>query len=228
MNIIFKVMPNIVSICSTTVHTRRGIQNATVQGLPVQTTCTPVQHSPLQSMILFVFADTQEAPKSLSLDSSSSLESLTSLDGDDGGMRARSPPLLTSSMLIPPPPLPFVSPRPAPPPLLLPGHRTSGGAFTSYVRRRGEPDGRTACAGETGGSGVASNKTVGGGCGSAAAPTVGKVQYCDALIQCKEEVVEILEYPAWSMRPNCAQQTVSAYTYTIKGCCHKRLLILEK
>ena len=139
--------------------------------------------SPLQSVILFDFADTQEAPKSLSLDSSSSLESLTSLDGDDDdGMRARSPPLLTSSMLIPPPPLPFVSPRPAPPPLLLPGHRTSGGAFTSYVRRRGEPDGRTACAGETGGSGVASNKTVGGGCGNATAPTVGKVQYCDTLI----------------------------------------------
>ena len=134
-------------------------------------------------MFLFDFADTQEAPKSLSLDSSSSLESLTSLDGDDDGMRARSPPLLTSSMLIPPPPLPFVSPRPAPPPLLLPGHRTSGGAFTSYVRRRGEPDGRTACAGETGGSGVASNKTVGGGCGNATAPTVAKVQYCDTLIR---------------------------------------------
>lgn len=27
---------------------------------------------------------------------------------------------------------------------MLAGHR--GGAFTSYVRRRGEPDGRTACA----------------------------------------------------------------------------------
>jgi hypothetical protein len=138
--------------------------------------------TPLQSVFLFHFADTQEAPKSLSLDSSSSLESLTSLDGDDDGMRARSPPLLNSSMLIPPPPLPFVSPRPAPPPLLLPGHRASGGAFTSYVRRRGEPDGRTACAGETGGSGVASTKTVGGGCGSAAVSTVGKVRYCDTLI----------------------------------------------
>jgi len=35
MNIILKAMPNIVSICSTTVHTCRGMQNATVQGLPV-------------------------------------------------------------------------------------------------------------------------------------------------------------------------------------------------
>ena len=40
---------------------------------------------------------------------------------------------------------------------------------------------------------MASNKTVGGGCGNAAAPTVGKVQYCDTLIQCKEEVVYTLE-----------------------------------
>ena len=142
---------------------------------------TAVQHTPLKSLFLFDFADTQEAPKSLSLGSSSSLESLTSLDGDDG-LRARSPPLLTSSMLIPPPPLPFVSPQPAPPPLLLPGHRVSGGAFTSYVRRRGEPDGRTACAGETGGSRVASTKTVGGGNGNAAASTVGKVQYCGTVI----------------------------------------------
>lgn len=125
-----------------------------------------------------VYADTQEAPKSLSLGSSSSLESLTSLDGDNDGVRARSPPLLTSTMAIPPPPLPFVSPRPAPPPLLLPGHRGSGGAFTSYVRRRGEPDGRTACAGETGGGNMASVKTPGAGNGNTATSTVGKVQYC--------------------------------------------------
>lgn len=126
--------------------------------------------------VLSVYADTQEAPKSLSLGSSSSLESLTSLDGDNDGVRARSPPLLTSSMMIPPPPLPFVSPRPAPPPLLLPGHRGSGGAFTSYVRRRGEPDGRTACAGETGGNNMASTKTPGAGSGNTAASAVGKVQ----------------------------------------------------
>ncbi|XP_068086833.1 tetratricopeptide repeat protein 28 [Anabrus simplex] len=103
---------------------------------------------------LLALFDTQEAPKSLSLDSSSSLESLTSLDGDDDvrAMRSRSPPLLPPShsvMVMPPPPLPFVSPRPAPP-LLLPGHRGSGGAFTSYVRRRGEPDGHTACGAESG------------------------------------------------------------------------------
>ena len=126
---------------------------------------------------LLALFDTQEAPKSLSLGSSSSLESLTSLDGDDDGVRARSPPLLTSSMLMPPPPLPFVSPRPAPPPLLLPGHRSSGGAFTSYVRRRGEPDGRTACAGETGNKPPGSNSTV---------ANVGKVshvfQFCLILI----------------------------------------------
>jgi len=127
-------------------------------------------------------------------------------------MRARSPPLLTSSMLIPPPPLPFVSPRPAPPPLLLPGHRTSGGAFTSYVRRRGEPDGRTACAGETGGSGVASNKTVGGGCGNAtAAPTVGKVQYCDTLIRVLGGSGGNIGIPAWSRHPYCTQQTICLY-----------------
>jgi len=134
------------------------------------------------SYFLFDFADTQEAPKSLSLGSSSSLESLTSLDGDDDGVRARSPPLLTSSMMIPPPPLPFVTPRPAPPPVLLPGHRGSGGAFTSYVRRRGEPDGRTACAGETGGSSMASTKTPGGGNGNTTASTVGKVQSFDIFL----------------------------------------------
>jgi hypothetical protein len=135
------------------------------------------------------------------------LESLTSLDGDDDRVRARSPPLLTSSMMIPPPPLPFVSPRPAPPPLLLPGHRGSGGAFTSYVRRRGEPDGRTACAGEAGGSSVASTKITGGN-GNTAAPTVGKVQYrhnntaCsveDSVLRHVEDEVRTLKYPAWSL-----------------------------
>lgn len=65
-------------------------------------------------------SDTQEAPKSLSLESSSSLESLASLEENDP----------------PPRPLPLPQPR-------------SGGAFASYVRRRGEPDGRTACSAET-------------------------------------------------------------------------------
>nr|CAD7450053.1 unnamed protein product [Timema bartmani] len=101
---------------------------------------------------LLALFDTQEAPKSLSLESSSSLESLTSLDGDEEGLHgihSRSPPVvnLPHTMIVAPhPPLPFGYSRPA----LLPGHRSSGGAFTSYVRRRGEPDGRTACAGENG------------------------------------------------------------------------------
>lgn len=68
----------------------------------------------------FSNVDTQEAPKSLSLESSSSLESLASLEENDP----------------PPRPLPLPQPR-------------SGGAFASYVRRRGEPDGRTACSTET-------------------------------------------------------------------------------
>ncbi|XP_046683407.1 tetratricopeptide repeat protein 28 isoform X2 [Homalodisca vitripennis] len=80
---------------------------------------------------LLALFDTQEAPKSLSLASSSSMESLASLDeeGETG--------------TLPPPPLPRGP--------LVPGLRASGapGAFTSYVRRRGEPDGRTACAAET-------------------------------------------------------------------------------
>ncbi|EEB13728.1 rapsynoid, putative [Pediculus humanus corporis] len=77
---------------------------------------------------------------SLSLDSSSSLESLTSLDNVES--RPRSP-----QGTAPPPPLPFVPNRP-----ILPGKfnflRGTGGAFTSYVRRRGEPDGRTASSAE--------------------------------------------------------------------------------
>ncbi|XP_071443187.1 tetratricopeptide repeat protein 28, partial [Hetaerina americana] len=98
---------------------------------------------------LLALFDTQEAPNSLSLDSYSSLESLESAgavgeededneDDDDVG-RCVPPP--------PPPPAPFsvVPPsnnrRTAPTPLLL----GRSGAFTNYVRRRGEPDGRTAC-----------------------------------------------------------------------------------
>nr|CAD7575327.1 unnamed protein product [Timema californicum] len=113
--------------------------------------------------------DTQEAPKSLSLESSSSLESLTSLDGDEEGLHgihSRSPPVvhLPHTMIVAPhPPLPFGYSRPA----LLPGHRSSGGAFTSYVRRRGEPDGRTACAGENGVTAVPTKVNL--------APTVNKI-----------------------------------------------------
>lgn len=78
-----------------------------------------------------MYADTQEAPKSLSLASSSSMESLASLDEE------------AETGTLPPPPLPRGP--------LVPGLRASGtpGAFTSYVRRRGEPDGRTSCAAET-------------------------------------------------------------------------------
>ncbi|XP_054281377.1 tetratricopeptide repeat protein 28 [Macrosteles quadrilineatus] len=80
---------------------------------------------------LLALFDTQEAPKSLSLASSSSMESLASLDEE------------AETGTLPPPPLPRGP--------LVPGLRASGtpGAFTSYVRRRGEPDGRTACAAET-------------------------------------------------------------------------------
>ncbi|KAI5696189.1 hypothetical protein M8J75_009497 [Diaphorina citri] len=73
---------------------------------------------------LLALFDTQEAPKSLSLESASSLESLASLGAEE-----------EADHLAPMPPI-----TPAPPPPLL---RHTGGAFTSYVRRRGEPDGRT-------------------------------------------------------------------------------------
>lgn len=76
--------------------------------------------------IFFFFADTQEAPKSLSIDSSSSLESLAS---DDNDLSHSDNELGT------------MRPQKQPPPL-LPG----GGAFANYARRRGEPDGRTASA----------------------------------------------------------------------------------
>lgn len=74
----------------------------------------------------------------MSLDSSSSLESLASIENNDpephsdGELhRAASSPNL-GKVIVPPPPLP------------LGGPRLSQGAFTSYVRHRGEPDGRTA------------------------------------------------------------------------------------
>lgn len=86
----------------------------------------------------FTFKDTQEAPKSLSIDSSSSLESLASIDNDfshsDNELNMCSTPKSTSKSM----------PRILPPfkRTVLPSKRL-GGAFTSYVRRRGEPDGRT-------------------------------------------------------------------------------------
>ncbi|XP_062528966.1 tetratricopeptide repeat protein 28 isoform X2 [Bombyx mori] len=88
---------------------------------------------------LLALFDTQEAPRSLSLESSSSVESLASID--DGDLEPHSdgepPPRQhrQSASSVPPPPLPIGS---------------CGGAFTMYVRGsttevgRGEPDGRTA------------------------------------------------------------------------------------
>lgn len=81
--------------------------------------------------------DTQEAPKSLTIDSSSSLESLASVDNDfshsDNELNVCSTPKSPQSK----PRMPLFSST------ILPSKRL-GGAFTSYVRRRGEPDGRTA------------------------------------------------------------------------------------
>jgi len=61
-------------------------------------------------MCVLSIADTQEAPKSLSLDSGSSMESLASVTHTEKNLVER--------------------PR-------------LGGAFASYVRHRGEPDGKT-------------------------------------------------------------------------------------
>lgn len=94
----------------------------------------------LEIKLVIYLSDTQEAPKSLTIDSSSSLESLASVDNDfshsDNELNACPPQNL-------PPNKPMVR---IPPPFsrtVLPTKRL-GGAFTSYVRRRGEPDGRTA------------------------------------------------------------------------------------
>ena len=104
---------------------------------------------------LLALFDTQEAPKNLSIDSSSSLESLNSLEpGEDDDLIDRSSPPNVSgdmseglrSLPLPHPPLPVIPTRPRP--LPPPGHRSTVTAFTSYVRRRGEPDGRTATSGE--------------------------------------------------------------------------------
>ncbi|XP_045503634.1 tetratricopeptide repeat protein 28 isoform X2 [Colias croceus] len=86
---------------------------------------------------LLALFDTQEAPRSLSLESSSSVESLASID--DGDLEPHSDGETTqhrqeNMSSVPPPPLPLGS---------------CGGAFTMYVRGageagRGEPDGRTA------------------------------------------------------------------------------------
>lgn len=86
---------------------------------------------------LLALFDTQEAPKSLTIDSSSSLESLASVDNDFSHS--------DNELMCQPPKSPQLKPR-LPSSFartVLPTKRL-GGAFTSYVRRRGEPDGRTA------------------------------------------------------------------------------------
>ncbi|XP_044737970.1 tetratricopeptide repeat protein 28 [Chrysoperla carnea] len=97
---------------------------------------------------LLALFDTQEAPKSLSLDSSSSLESLASIDNDCSHSDNELTPSTTSRssvLLRNPQQTSLVKkqevdiPTPSHPPLSL----GRAGAFTSYVRRRGEPDGRT-------------------------------------------------------------------------------------
>ncbi|CAH1712106.1 tetratricopeptide repeat protein 28 [Aphis gossypii] len=72
---------------------------------------------------LLALFDTQEAPKSLSLCSSSSLESVVTVEDE----RQKDSPLKPTSTNA----------------LRVSGSNGSG-AFTSYVRKRGEPDGRTA------------------------------------------------------------------------------------
>lgn len=67
--------------------------------------------------------DTQEAPKSLSLCSSSSLESVVTVE-DDRHNDSPLKPSLTNALRV--------------------SGSNGSGAFTSYVRKRGEPDGRTA------------------------------------------------------------------------------------
>ncbi|KAJ8973013.1 hypothetical protein NQ317_004611 [Molorchus minor] len=92
---------------------------------------------------LLALFDTQEAPKSLAIDSSSSLESLASVDNDFSHS--------DNELNLCPTPKPSTRSMPrVPPPFsrtVLPNKRL-GGAFTSYVRRRGEPDGRTANPGD--------------------------------------------------------------------------------
>lgn len=95
--------------------------------------------------------DTHEAPKSLTIDSSSSLESLASVDNDfsHSDNEIACPQKPPQSKTIPRPPQPFSR-------AVFPNKRL-GGAFTSYVRRRGEPDGRTA--NPTDGKSTLDNKT---------------------------------------------------------------------
>ena len=77
---------------------------------------------------LVALFDTDEAPRSLAIDSADSLEDLRHED-DVSGVSSSSPP---------PPVPPFPAPRKSH--LILDG--SAGSAFSSYARSRGEPDGR--------------------------------------------------------------------------------------
>ncbi|KAF8792165.1 tetratricopeptide repeat protein 28-like [Argiope bruennichi] len=85
--------------------------------------------------LLAVF-DTQEAPKSLTLENSSSLESL---DSEQSDTRTVSPPPAATPTLSYPTWRPVIGNQ------IL--GRSSTGAFSTYARTRGEPDGRTATMG---------------------------------------------------------------------------------
>jgi hypothetical protein len=90
---------------------------------------------------LIALFDTDEAPRSLDdvIDSSSdSMEDYGNVDGNNLRHGAASPP--ASMILPPPPPPPFPAPRKSD--VILDG--SSGSAFSSYARNRGEPDGRQA------------------------------------------------------------------------------------
>lgn len=95
---------------------------------------------------LLALFDTQEAPKSLGIDSSSSCESLNdeprsadqpmpSAPPPPQQQRSISPVGTVKSMKMARPPLPTIRGS------LLRGNGSGSGAFISYVRRRGEPDG---------------------------------------------------------------------------------------
>jgi len=74
-------------------------------------------------IIISKYTDTQEAPKSLSLCSSSSLESVVTVE-DERQKDSLLKPTSTNALRV--------------------SGSNGSGAFTSYVRKRGEPDGRTA------------------------------------------------------------------------------------
>lgn len=94
--------------------------------------CIPTGQKVKQCKQIQIITDTQEAPKSLTIDSSSSLESLASVENDY--------PHSDNEICSTPQPTPKAIPKRIPPPFhrtILP-QKKLGGAFTSYVRRRGK------------------------------------------------------------------------------------------